>query len=96
MVRLSSRYEIDYSILTQTLTDEQKMSCINILIRCGFSLKISVGQRSLGYFTVAAQSVFKRIETRQNSETGKEVHGEKGPIVIYKVMVRVKLRSKRR
>ena len=42
-VRLSSRYEIDYSILTQTLTSK-KMSCINILIRCGFSLKIVWGK----------------------------------------------------
>ena len=84
-VRLSSRYEIDYSILTQTLTDEQKNELYQYIDTLWIQSQDSVGQRSLGYFTVAAQSVFKRIGTRQNSETGKEVHGEKGPIVIYKV-----------
>ncbi len=84
-VRLSSRYEIDYSILTKTLTDEQKDELYQYIDTLWIQSQDSVGQRSLGYFTVAAQSVFKRIETRQNAETGKEVHGEKGPIVIHRV-----------
>lgn len=84
-VRLSSRYEIDYSVLSLELTESQKKDLYQYIDSLWIQSQDSVGQSSLGYFTVAVQSVFKRIETRQNSETGKEVHGEKGPIVIYKV-----------
>lgn len=58
-VRLSSRYEIDYSILTKTLTDEQKDELYQYIDTLWIQSQDSVGQRSLGYFTVAAQSVLK-------------------------------------
>ncbi|WP_302974834.1 hypothetical protein [Paraprevotella clara] len=84
-VRLSSRYEIDYSVLSLELTESQKKDLYQYIDSLWIQSQDSVGQSSLGYFTVAVQSVFKRIETLQNPEAGKEIHGEKGPIVIHKV-----------
>lgn len=82
-VRLSSRYEIDYSVLSLDLTESQKKDLYQYIDTLYALSKDSADGKSVGCFTVVTQSVFKRIETLSNPEVGGETHGVTDEQVVY-------------
>ena len=82
--RLSSRYKIDYSILSQYLTAEQKSDLYQYINTLWEQSLDSIGNKPLGYFTVITKSPVKRIENLQYSESGTSgISGTSGPYTIF-------------
>lgn len=83
---MSTKYEIDYSILKEELSTSQKDSVYSIIRKLSSDIKDGKIQEYAGYFIIHNLSNAKakdRIERLSRSESGREVSRVGGPSVLY-------------